>query len=187
MRISTIAIAFLLALLSGTAPTLAATPAQPSLHVTLSADSKNPQHPTMGDWMTFTSQITNTGTTPIHGDVAWISLVQVDRGKEQPVDLEDWSAHKADVVATLAPGESRETIWPMRLIQAGNYRVVVSAASGTAKSLVASPMLAFTVAEKPVVQSARILPVAIGVPILLLLAFLLRFRTFAKANSKDWL
>lgn len=26
--------------------------------------------------------------------MAWISLVEIDPGNEQPVDLEDWSAHK---------------------------------------------------------------------------------------------
>ncbi len=70
-----------------------------------------------------------TAATPVDGLIAWISLVQIDKGKEQPVDLEDWSAHKAVTAASLAPGQSLETDWPMRLIQAGTYRVVVSAVS----------------------------------------------------------
>ena len=56
----------------------------------------------------------------LDGVIAWISLVQTDRGKEQPVDLEDWSAHKAAVAAGLVPGETIHTDWPMRLIQSGH-------------------------------------------------------------------
>ena len=40
--------------------------------------------------------------------IAWLSLVQVDLGKEQPVDLEDWSAHKVVTIASLAPGQAVE-------------------------------------------------------------------------------
>ncbi len=66
------------------------------------------------------------GGSPLDGVVAWISLVQTDKGKEQPIYLEDWSAHKAITAQTLQPGETVETDWPMRLIQAGTYRDVIS-------------------------------------------------------------
>lgn len=147
-----------------------------ALRVTLAPAPDNPAHPRMGDKMKFISEMTNTGNTPIKGSVAWISLVQVDKGQEQPVDLEDWSAHKADVIANLAPGESHSTAWPMRLIKNGDYRVVISAASGDANGLIASPMLAFQVAAKPVVESVRVLPIALGIPLLLMLVLLFRQR-----------
>ncbi|HVI90437.1 MAG TPA: hypothetical protein VM659_19190, partial [Dongiaceae bacterium] len=83
----------------------------------------------MGDRLNFHSIIRNAGNAPIEGVVAWLSLVQIDTGQEQPIDLEDWSAHKAVTVATLAPGQMFQADWPMRLIQAGNYRIVVSAMS----------------------------------------------------------
>ncbi|MEQ8399271.1 MAG: ATP-binding cassette domain-containing protein [Gammaproteobacteria bacterium] len=103
----------------------------------------------------------------VNGLIGWISLVQIDKGKEQPVDLEDWSAHKAIAVPSLAPGQSLETDRPMRLIQSGDYRVVVSAVSPDSAGLVASPFADFTVRQKPVVESQRVLPVALDLPLLI--------------------
>ena len=99
--------------------------------IELSPDTANPATPTMGDWMHFHSRILNAGSQPIEGLVAWISLVEVTPGREQPMDLEDWSARKAVSGATLAPGASLSTQWPLRLIQGGDYRVVISATDRT--------------------------------------------------------
>lgn len=136
------------------------------LDITLVPDTRNPAHPKMGDWLQFQSLVKNTGGTPIQGLVVWLSLVDVTPGSEQPVDLEDWSAHKSVVRAGLAPGEAFTVRWPLRLIQAGDYRVVISAAERGAGTLVASPFADVHIARKPTVESARILPVALGVPLL---------------------
>lgn len=138
-----------------------------SLSVDLQAGAANPPAPQMGDNLSFHTVIRNDGNTRVNGLIAWISLVQIDKGKEQPVDLEDWSAHKAVTKASLAAGQSLETDWPMRLIQAGKYRVVVSAVSRDSGELAASPFADFTVRQKPVVESRRVLPVAIGLPLLI--------------------
>ncbi len=138
-----------------------------SLSVDLRPNGGNPAAPQMGDNLSFHTAIRNDGTTPVDGLIAWISLVQIDKGREQPVDLEDWSAHKAITAASLAPGQTLETDWPMRLIQAGKYRVVVSAVSRHSAGLVASPFADFTVRQKPVVESQRVLPVALGLPLLI--------------------
>jgi hypothetical protein len=147
-----------------------------SISVDLQPGARNPTSPEMGDNLSFHTAIRNDGNTPVDGLIAWISLVQIDRGKEQPVDLEDWSAHKAVTAASLAPGQTLETDWPMRLIQAGKYRVVVSAVSRDGASLVASPFADFTVRQKPVVESQRVLPVALGLPLLIGGAMLWRRR-----------
>lgn len=136
----------------------------------------NPATPQMGDHLEFRSIIRNTGTKTINGVIAWISLVQIDKGKEQPVDLEDWSAHKAVAEQALAPGASIETKWPMRLIQSGHYRVVVSAVSRDGTELTPSQFADFTVKQKPVVESARVLPVAFGVPVLIAVGFFFAWR-----------
>lgn len=83
------------------------------------------------------------------------------------MDLEDWSAHKAVTGASLAPGASLKTQWPMRLIQSGDYRVVISATDRNDKTVFTSLTLQFHVAQKPVVESSRILPVALGIPLLI--------------------
>src|SRR5689334_12341621 len=83
--------------------------------ITMQSAAGNPASPQMGDNLSFHTVIRNDGTAPVDGLIAWISLVQVDKGKEQPVDLEDWSAHKAVTAATLGPGGTIETDWAMRL------------------------------------------------------------------------
>ena len=147
-----------------------------ALEITLVAGDKNPSVPQMGDHFKFVSAIRNSGTAPVRGLVAWISLIQVDPGHEQPVDLEDWSAQKAVTRAALAPGEQITVEWPLRLIQAGDYRVVISAVERSAPHIITSPFIDFHVKRKPVVESPRILPVAFGLPLALGVLTLWRIR-----------
>jgi hypothetical protein len=140
--------------------------AQAPVALDLQPGEKNPESPVMGDHLQFWSTITNTGASPIEGLVAWISLVEIDPGNEQPVDLEDWSAHKAVTGASLKPGESLHTDWPMRLIKGGDYRVVVSVTDRGGRQVYTSPTIQFHVRQKPVLQAGRVLPVAAGVPLL---------------------
>ena len=142
------------------------------IDVTLEAASINPAAPRMGDHLAFHSVIRNTGARPVNGLIAWISLLRIDPGNEQPVDLEDWSAQKALTAKQLAPGGTLTADWPMRLINSGTYRVVVSTATRDAQGITASPAVDFTVAPKPVVESRRVLPVALGIPLLLALGLL---------------
>jgi hypothetical protein len=142
--------------------------AEAPLALDLRPDDNNPSVPVMGDHLRFWSTITNTGLNPIKGLVAWISLVEIDPGNEQPVDLEDWSAHKAITGAALGPGQSLETDWPMRLIKGGDYRVVISVTDRNRRTVFTSPTLDFHVQQRPVLQSGRVLPVAIGVPPLIM-------------------
>ena len=139
-----------------------------SLNISLVPDQANSPSPQMGDWLKLHSVVSNPGTQASHGIVAWISLVQVDPGHEQPVDLEDWSAHKAVTEAVLRPGQQVNVEWPMRLIQSGSYRVVISAVDRETGHVMTSPFVDFQVRRKPVVESQRILPVAFGVPALVL-------------------
>jgi hypothetical protein len=141
---------------------------QSPLTLDLRPDDKNPSIPVMGNHLRFWSTITNTGTTPVEGMVAWISLVEIDPGNEQPVDLEDWSALKAITGATLGPDQSLRTDWPMRLIKGGDYRVVVSVTNRASNTVFTSPTIQFHIQQKPVLQAGRVLPVAAGVPLLII-------------------
>ena len=151
------------------------------LAIRIAPSTDNPADPQMGDHLAFQTRLMNTGTTPIEGVISWLSIVRVDRGQEAPIGLEDWSAEKAVTQASLAPGATIVTDWPMRLIEDGHYRAVVSAASRGGTVLAASPFTDFAVRAKPVVQSARVLPVAAGVPLLLLMFFFFRRRKSASA------
>jgi hypothetical protein len=142
--------------------------AEAPLILDLRTDHNNPSAPVMGDHLRFWSTIINNGADPIEGLVAWISLVEIDPGNEQPVDLEDWSAHKAVTGAALKPGGSLSTEWPMRLIKGGDYRVVVSVTDRGSHTVFTSPTIQFHVRQKPVLQAGRVLPVAVGVPSLII-------------------
>lgn len=141
--------------------------ARPPLALDLRPDGKNPSSPVMGDHLRFWSTITNTGANPVEGLVAWIGLVEIDPGNEQPMDLEDWSAHKAITGAALKPGQSLRTDWPMRLIKGGEYRVVVSVTARDSRKVFTSPTIQFHVRQKPVLQANRVLPTAAGIPLLI--------------------
>jgi hypothetical protein len=139
--------------------------AETSLTIDLRPDGKNPSAPIMGNHLKFLTAITNTGGSTVEGLVAWISLVEIDPGNEQPMDLEDWSAHKAVSGASLKPGETLHTEWPMRLIKSGDYRVLVSVANRGGRDVLASRTIEFHVRQKPVLQAGRIVPVAMGIPL----------------------
>ena len=164
---------------------LTAAAAASPLKVELSPAPGNPAAPRMGDRLAFHSVITNTGQQAIDGVMAWVGLLKVDPGHEQPLDLEDWSAQKAVTRATLPPGGTIEIDWKLRLIQGGHYRLVASAASRGGE-LATSPLADFSVQRKPVVESSRVLPVAFGVPLLLLALLLHRSglsSTFRRASQ----
>ncbi len=114
--------------------------ARAALEVNLAPGAANPASPQMGDQLSFRSVIRNTGTEAVRGLIAWISLIRVDPGQEQPVDLEDWSAQKAIAQGNLRPGEQITTDWPMRLIQAGDYRIMISVVGRNTSGLTTSPM-----------------------------------------------
>jgi hypothetical protein len=153
------------------------------LTLSLRQDAGNAAAPIMGDHLRFWSTITNKGSRPLEGLVAWISLVEIDPGNEQPVDLEDWSAHKAVTGAALGPGQSLQTDWPMRLIKGGDYRVVISATDRNSRIVFTSPTIEFHVRQKAVLQPGRILPVAICLP--LLLVGLLAFNEARRRHRRD--
>jgi len=142
--------------------------AQPGLALDLAADNANPAAPVMGDHLRFWSTITNTGSAPVQGLVAWLSLVEIDAGNEQPVDLEDWSAHKAVAGASLGPGQSLRVDWPMRLIKSGDYRVVVSVTDRSGRRVNTSPTVQFHVRRKAVLRAGRVMAVAAVMPLLII-------------------
>ena len=57
--------------------------------------------------MKLPAKITNTSNRPVKEAVAYVSLVDVTKGQQAPVDLEDWSAHRAVTVPSRAPRQSK--------------------------------------------------------------------------------
>jgi hypothetical protein len=125
----------------------------------------------MGDRPVFKGVVKNTGQRNLQSLVVYLSLVDLKPGYEHPVDLEDWSAQKAVRVDQLAPGRTHRQDWPMRLIQAGRFGVTLTVVDPLENRPVVSDLVLFDIQTKPTVASSRILPVAVGEPILLLILF----------------
>jgi hypothetical protein len=125
----------------------------------------------MGDRPVFKGVVKNLGRHSLKGLVVYLSLVSLKPGHEHPVDLEDWSAQKAVRIDQLAPGETYRQGWPMRLIQAGRFGVALTVVDPLENRPVVSDLVPFDIHPKPTIASSRILLVAVGEPLLLLISF----------------
>ena len=125
----------------------------------------------MGDRPVFKGVVQNSGHRDLQGLVVYLSLVSLNPGHEHPVDLEDWSAQKAIRIDKLMPGETHKQDWPMRLIQSGRFGVALTVVDSLENRPIVSELVPFDIQTKPTVASNRILPVAIGEPLLLLIFF----------------
>jgi hypothetical protein len=86
-------------------------------------------------------------------------------------------------ISSLAPGQSRQVSWSLRLIKGGNYTAYANAIDqGSTRAAVGQEVSLF-VRTKQNLNPGGVLPVAIGVPIVVCLALFgqvfLRPRTFA--------
>ncbi len=131
-----------------------------------------------GDEIEFTTTVTNAGETASPGLVVAMNIINL--GKSDPVDPEDWSPERTQPVEALEPGESAEQSWVVEAILDGNYMVYMTAivkpgAPGETTLPVTSPGIHLTVQAYQSTNPGGVLPVAIGMPLgLLVVAYLLR-------------
>ncbi|MBA2534455.1 MAG: hypothetical protein H0V21_05555 [Rubrobacter sp.] len=121
---------------------------------------------TAGQYVKLPAKVTNISSGPIKDAVAYVSLVDVTKGQQAPVDLEDWSAHRAITISSLAPGQSKGVSWSLRLVKGGNYVVYANAIDqGSTRASVGQEVPLF-VRTKQNLNPGGVLPVALGVPLL---------------------
>lgn len=121
---------------------------------------------TAGQYVKLPAKITNTSNRQVTEAVAYVSLVDITKGQQAPVDLEDWSAHRAITIPSLAPGQSRDVNWSLRLVKGGNYTVYANAiVRGSTRASVGQEVPLFVRAKKNL-NPGGVLPVALGVPVL---------------------
>lgn len=120
---------------------------------------------TAGQYVKLPAKVTNTSNAPIKDVVAYISLVDVTRGQQAPVDLEDWSAHRAVTLPTLGAGQSKDVSWSLRLVKGGNYVVYANAIAGGSTRASVGQEVPLSVTAQKNLNPGGVLPVAIGVPI----------------------
>jgi len=123
----------------------------------------------MGDTPNFLGAVTNLGPQPVQGLVVYLSLVSLAPGNEHPVDLEDWSAQKAVRLDRLNPGATDFRNWGMRLIAAGKYGVALTVVDPREPRPIVSDLVPFEIQPKATLVAGRVLPVAIGEPLLVVL------------------
>lgn len=114
----------------------------------------------------FRTAITNAGATAAPGLIAHLNVLSLRDGTY--VDPEDWSSNRTRYLAMIPVGGSTTIPWQLHAVNAGRFAVYVALvrSDGTALPAV-SPPVRVTVTDRRTLNSAGILPLAIGIPMLL--------------------
>jgi len=137
--------------------------------------SQNTLSGVAGDFVTVQGQITNTGTTTLSDTITYLSLV--DTGTKLPVDLEDWSAEKGLYIGSIDAKQALPLSWKIHFVKAGTYALIIVAEVGNGEMPQVSMITHFNVSPKKNLNPGQVLPVALGVPIILLvILFFLNYR-----------
>ena len=130
---------------------------------------------TAGDYVTVVGDIKNTSQQPITDVTTYLSLV--DTGNKLPVDLEDWSAEKGLYIGTIDAGQTLPLNWKIHFVKAGEYSLIIVATTGGREVPEVSSITHFQVNPKRNLNPGKVLPVALGTPIVLIfLLFLLNYK-----------
>ncbi len=172
--------AALAAVLGSVLPLRAATPTaeDPPLQIAVDLDHKTIS---AGQKIAFKSVVTNNSTetlAPMHASMNIINM-----GSGEPVDPEDWSPERSQIVERLGPGESSEQSWTVHGILEGNYMVYVtviptpsgpdSTSQTTSSTGIHLVVGAFADARNP----GGVVPIALAIPtVLIVVALLIRRR-----------
>ncbi len=137
---------------------------------------------TAGDYVTVKGEIDNASSTQLLNITTYLSMV--DTGTKLPVDLEDWSAEKGLFIGTIDPGQTLPLEWKIHFVKSGTYTLSIIANIEGQERPVTSVLTYFNVKQKKNLDPGHVLPVALGEPLVLLLAFgLLNF--YRNKKTKD--
>jgi hypothetical protein len=131
----------------------------------------------LGHTFTFHSTIANHSTAPASGLIAHLNVLSLRNGVY--VDPEDWSSHRTRCLAPIPAGGSTTLTWRIKTVNAGSIGVYVAVLTGneSAARPTTGPTLRIAIADRRTLNSGRIVPLALGVPVLIGLALLVvRFR-----------
>jgi hypothetical protein len=118
----------------------------------------------LGRTFFFTSTITNDADTTASGLIAHLNLLSLRDGVY--VDPEDWSSNRTRYLAPIPAGGSTTITWKMAAVNAGSVGVYVAVLprSGLPRPPTVGPTIRVAVAERRTLNSAGILPLALGIP-----------------------
>jgi len=125
----------------------------------------------------FNTEVKNTGTMTSSKVFAAMNIVNLREGGE-PIDPEDWSPQRTQSIEPLKPGEATTLKWRVNAILEGNLMIYVVAipqpeGSDVTSQPVASSGIHVTVMPYTKLNPMSVLPIAIGNPILILIAIYL--------------
>ena len=172
-------IACLMVSLSAT-PAMALQPVQAQggdLQITISMDHKAVK---TGDSIHFDTIVTNMSADPTPPVIMAMNIINLN-SEGDVVDPEDWSPERTQYLDSLEPNQSATLSWTVNAVLDGNYIVYMVAipepdSPETSSQIGTSPGLHITVAKFTKLNPGGVLPYAVGVPILLVVAIFLVFR-----------
>ena len=133
-----------------------------------------------GDSITFDTTVTNTGAEASTPVIVAMNIINLSKTGDV-VDPEDWSPQRTQYFEALASNQSTTLSWTVNAVLDGSYMVYLVAiaqpkdAEGSGQ-VVASPGLHLTITKFTSLNPGGVLPYAIGVPIVLVVAIFLLFR-----------
>ncbi len=167
------------ALLSlGTMPAVALRQTQGGdLAISISLDSKAAK---TGDEIVFDTAVTNNSSQQSPAVIIAMNIINLNKHGDV-VDPEDWSPQRTQYIDSLAAGQSITLSWTVNAILDGDFMVYLVAipqpqsVEGSSQ-IAASPGLHLTVAKFTSLNPSGVLPFAIGVPVVLVVAIFALFR-----------
>ena len=134
-----------------------------------------------GDIINFNTTVTNNGEEVSPQMFVAMNIMNLEKNGD-PVDPEDWSPERTQVIAPLAGGQSTAQRWTVHAILDGDYMVYLvlipepNGAQGTSQP-VASTAIHVTIAPFTNLNPEGVLPLALGMPIGLTLLMVVLMRT----------
>lgn len=126
-----------------------------------------------GEKFSFVSTVTNTSGGTLEGYVAHLNILTTDQSVY--VDPEDWSPERTQYVDPLAPGDSVDLTWSVQAVTAGPIILYVSVTEPGSATVVSSNPFNLTVGGQRAVDSARVTPLVVFTPAVVLALFAATF------------
>lgn len=122
----------------------------------------------LGTTFAFTSTL-SAGAAETGPLVAHLNVVSLD--PSEYVDPEDWSTHRTRYLDSVAPGASRSIRWSVKAVSSGPIAIYVTAVpAGGSGTIAVGPALHVQVADRRTLNSGGVVPLALAVPAVLIVA-----------------
>lgn len=164
----------------GASPVMALPQAQAqegNLQMTISLDSKTVK---TGDSISFDTVLTNTGSQASHPIIVALNIINLSK-EGDVVDPEDWSPERTQYIDSLTTDQSTSLSWTVNAVLDGNFMIYLVAIAQPqnpqeTSQIVASPGLHLTVTKFTSLNPSGVLPYAVGIPLVVLVASVVIYR-----------